>query len=170
MLYKETREVFNPQMKKTKLGSKNTSHKQMADGLSTLLADSYMLYIKTHNFHWNVEGPMFNTLHLMFIDQYTELWNALDLIAERIRALGEYAPGSYKQFASLTSIKESEKVPKATKMIEELLAGHEIVIQTARKLFPLAEDQNDEVSCDLLTQRLQIHEKTAWMLRSLLAT
>lgn len=157
-------------MKKAKLGFKSTSQKEMAHGLSTLLADSYMLYIKTHNFHWNVEGPMFNTLHIMFMDQYTELWNALDLIAERIRALGEYAPGSYKQFAALTSIKESEKVPKATKMIEELLAGHEIVIQTARKLFPLAEDQNDEVSCDLLTQRLQVHEKTAWMLRSLLAT
>lgn len=157
-------------MKKAKLGFKSNSQKEMAQGLSTLLADSYMLYIKTHNFHWNVEGPMFNTLHLMFMDQYTELWNALDLIAERIRALGEYAPGSYKQFASLTSIKESEKVPKATKMIEELLAGHEIVIQTARKLFPLAEEQHDEVSCDLLTQRLQIHEKTAWMLRSLLAS
>lgn len=157
-------------MKKAKLGFKSNSQKEMSQGLSTLLADSYMLYIKTHNFHWNVEGPMFNTLHLMFMDQYTELWNALDLIAERIRALGEYAPGSYKQFAALTSIKESEKVPKATKMIEELLAGHEIVIQTARKLFPLAEDEHDEVSCDLLTQRLQIHEKTAWMLRSLLAT
>ncbi len=157
-------------MKKAKLGFKSASQKEMAHGLSTLLADSYMLYIKTHNFHWNVEGPMFNTLHLMFMDQYTELWNALDLIAERIRALGEYAPGSYKQFSALTSIKESEKVPKATKMIEELLAGHEVVIQTARQLFPLAEDQHDEVSCDLLTQRLQIHEKTAWMLRSLLAT
>jgi starvation-inducible DNA-binding protein len=157
-------------MKKAKLGFKSTSQKEVAHGLSTLLADSYMLYIKTHNFHWNVEGPMFNTLHLMFMDQYTELWNSLDLIAERIRALGEYAPGSYKQFAALTSIKESEKVPKATKMIEELLAGHEIVIQTARKLFPLAEDQHDEVSCDLLTQRLQVHEKTAWMLRSLLAS
>ncbi|MBC7754940.1 MAG: DNA starvation/stationary phase protection protein [Moraxellaceae bacterium] len=157
-------------MKKAKLGFKSNSQKEMSQGLSTLLADSYMLYIKTHNFHWNVEGPMFNTLHLMFMDQYTELWNSLDLIAERIRALGEYAPGSYKQFAALTSIKESEKVPKATKMIEELLAGHEIVIQTARKLFPLAEDEHDEVSCDLLTQRLQVHEKTAWMLRSLLAT
>lgn len=156
-------------MKKAKLGFKSESHKEMAHGLSTLLADSYMLYIKTHNFHWNVEGPMFNTLHLMFMDQYTELWNALDLIAERIRALGVYAPGTYKQFSDLTSIKESDKVPKAMKMIEELLAGHEIVIQTARKLFPVAEDQHDEVTCDLLTQRLQIHEKTAWMLRSLLA-
>jgi starvation-inducible DNA-binding protein len=154
-------------MKKAKLGLNN--QKEIATGLSALLADSYMLYIKTHNFHWNVEGPMFNTLHIMFMEQYTELWNALDLIAERIRALGEYAPGSYKQFASLTSITESEKVPKAMKMIEELLKGHEIVIQTARKLFPLAGDQNDEVTCDLLTQRLQVHEKTAWMLRSLLS-
>lgn len=156
-------------MKKAKLGFKDSSQKAVATGVSALLADSYMLYIKTHNFHWNVEGPMFNTLHQMFMDQYTELWNALDLIAERIRALGEYAPGTYKQFADLTSIKESDKVPKATKMIEELLAGHEIVIQTARKIFPLAEAQHDEVTCDLLTQRLQVHEKTAWMLRSLLA-
>lgn len=156
-------------MKKAKLGFKRSSQKAMATGVSALLADSYMLYIKTHNFHWNVEGPMFNTLHQMFMAQYTELWNALDLIAERIRALGEYTPGTYKQFADLTSIKESDKVPKATKMIEELLEGHEIVIHTARKLFPIAEEQNDEVTCDLLTQRLQVHEKTAWMLRSLLA-
>lgn len=154
---------------KSKLGFKNSSHKEIAQGLSTLLADSYMLYIKTHNFHWNVEGPMFNTLHLMFMEQYTEIWNALDLIAERIRAVGEYAPASYKQFSELTSIKESEKVPKATQMIKELLEGHETVIRTARSIFPIAEEQNDEVSCDLLTQRLQIHEKTAWMLRSLLA-
>ena len=156
-------------MKKAKLGFKSASHKEISKGLSTLLADSYMLYIKTHNFHWNVEGPMFSQLHLLFMDQYTELWNALDLIAERIRALGEYAPGTYKQFAELTSIKESEKVPKAMKMVEELLAGHEIVIKTARDLFPVADDQHDEVSCDLLTQRLQVHEKTAWMLRSILA-
>lgn len=154
---------------KSKLGFKSNSHKEIANGLSVLLADSYMLYIKTHNFHWNVEGPMFNTLHQMFMDQYTELWNALDLIAERIRAVGEYAPGSYKQFAALTSIKESEKVPKANQMIKELLDGHEIVIRTARGLFQIAEDQNDEVSCDLLTQRLQVHEKTAWMLRALLS-
>ncbi len=154
-------------MKKIKLGIKDTNRKQITEGLSKFLADSYMLYVKTHNYHWNVEGPMFNTLHVMFMDQYTELWNALDLIAERIRALGEYAPGSYKEFSRLTSITESEKVPKAMKMVEELLEGHEIVTQTARKLLTIAGDASDEVTCDLLTQRLQIHEKTAWMLRSL---
>ncbi|MFN3453746.1 MAG: Dps family protein [Pseudobdellovibrio sp.] len=154
---------------KIQIGMKDSQRKEITQGLSALLADSYMLYIKTHNFHWNVEGPMFNTLHLMFMEQYTELWNALDLIAERIRSLGEYAPGSYKQFAALTSIKETDKVPKAEKMIEELISGHEIVIQTARKLLPLADEAHDEVTADLLTQRLQIHEKTSWMLRSLLA-
>ena len=142
---------------------------EIAKGLSKFLADTYTLYLKTHNFHWNVEGPMFNTLHIMFMEQYTELWNALDVIAERIRALGEYAPGTYKQFAELTSIEESEKVPKADKMILELLKGHEIVTQTARSLYPAAEAGADEVSMDLLTQRLQVHEKTAWMLRSLLS-
>ncbi len=154
-------------MKKIKLGIKEQNRKQITEGLSKFLADSYMLYMKTHNFHWNVEGPMFNTLHVMFMDQYTELWNALDLIAERIRALGEYAPGSYKEFSKLTSISESEKVPKAMKMIDELLLGHETVIQTARNLLSLADEASDEVTCDLLTQRLQIHEKTAWMLRAL---
>lgn len=153
--------------KNIKLGINNSSRKEITVGLSKLLADSYMLYIKTHNYHWNVEGPMFNTLHVMFMDQYTELWNALDLIAERIRALGEYAPGTYKEFARLTSITESEKVPKAMKMVEELLSGHEIVTQTARSLLKAAGEVSDEVTCDLLTQRLQIHEKTAWMLRSL---
>ena len=128
-----------------------------------------MLYIKTHNYHWNVEGPMFNTLHQMFMAQYTELWNSLDLIAERIRALGEYAPGTYKQFAKLTSITESEKIPKAEKMIVELLDGYHTVIQTARSLYPVAEAGNDEVTLDLLTQRLQVYEKTAWMLRSLIS-
>ncbi len=151
-----------------KLGIKESSRQEITEGLSKLLADSYMLYIKTHNYHWNVEGPMFNTLHVMFMDQYTELWNALDLIAERIRALGEYAPGSYKEFARLTSIKESDKVPKAMKMVEELLAGHEIVTQTARGLLAAADEAQDEVTCDLFTQRLQVHEKTAWMLRSLM--
>lgn len=143
--------------------------KLVADGLSHLLADSYMLYIKTHNFHWNVEGPMFNTLHQMFMVQYTEIWNALDLIAERIRALDAYAPGSYAQFSKMTKIKESSKVPKAMKMVEELLDGHEAVAQTARSIFAAAESAQDEATCDLLTQRLQVHEKTAWMLRSLLA-
>jgi starvation-inducible DNA-binding protein len=156
-------------MKKQNLGIDSKSQKKIAEGLSHLLADSYMLYIKTHNFHWNVEGPMFNTLHIMFMGQYTEIWNALDLIAERIRALGEYAPGTYAQFSEMTRIIESPKVPKATKMIEELLSGHEIVAQTARSIFAAAEDGRDEATCDLLTQRLQVHEKTAWMLRSLLA-
>lgn len=155
-------------MSKAKLGMKPKGQKAIADGLSRLLADSYLLYVKTHNFHWNVEGPQFNTLHTMFMGQYTEIWNALDDIAERIRALGEYAPGSYAQFAKLSSIKESEKVPEATKMIKELLEGHEVVIQTARSAFPVAEEENDQATCDLLTQRMNIHEKTAWMLRSLL--
>jgi len=154
---------------KIQIGVSDSQRKAITNGLSALLADSYMLYIKTHNFHWNVEGPMFNTLHVMFMDQYTELWNSLDLIAERIRSLGEYAPGSYKQFAKLTSIVESDKVPKAEKMIKELIEGHEIVIQTARKILPAADEAHDEVTCDLLTQRLQVHEKTSWMLRSLLA-
>lgn len=152
-----------------KLGIKTDNRHKVAAELAHLLADSYMLYIKTHNYHWNVEGPMFNSLHNMFMAQYTELWNALDLIAERIRALGDYAPGSYKQFAELTSIRESDKIPKAMKMVEDLLAGHEVVIRTARKLFHQAEAADDEVTCDLLTQRLQVHEKTAWMLRSLLS-
>ncbi len=152
---------------KIKLGIADHKRINITEGLSKFLADSYMLYIKTHNYHWNVEGPMFNTLHVMFMDQYTELWNALDLIAERIRALGEYAPGTYKEFAKLTSITESDKVPKAMKMVEDLLEGHEIVTQTARHLLAEAEEAKDQVTCDLLTQRLQIHEKTAWMLRSL---
>lgn len=155
--------------KQIDIGISNKERKQITDGLSALLADSYMLYIKTHNFHWNVEGPMFNTLHTMFMDQYTELWNALDTIAERIRALGEYAPGSYKQFAALTSIEESEKVPKADKMIAELIKGHEVVIQTARKLLPVCSEAHDDVTAGVLTDRLEIHEKTSWMLRSLLA-
>lgn len=151
------------------IGISDKERKQITNGLSALLADSYMLYIKTHNFHWNVEGPMFNTLHVMFMGQYTELWNALDTIAERIRSLGEYAPGSYKQFAALTSIEESEKVPKAEKMIAELIKGHEVVIQTARRLIPVCAEAHDEVTAGILTDRLEIHEKTSWMLRSLLA-
>lgn len=141
----------------------------IADGLSRLLADSYVLYLKTHGFHWNVEGPMFNTLHVMFMDQYTELWNALDLIAERIRALGHYAPASASAYGALTSIKESPKVPKAMDMVRELLAGHEAAAKTARSVLPAAEAADDQATLDLLTQRLNIHEKTAWMLRSLLA-
>jgi starvation-inducible DNA-binding protein len=159
----------NKKAQKIEIGLSSAARQAITHGLSELLADSYMLYIKTHNFHWNVEGPMFNTLHVMFMDQYTELWNSLDLIAERIRSLGEYAPGSYKQFSELTSIKESEQVPKAEKMISQLIEGHEAVIQTARRLIPVADESHDEVTCDLLTQRLQVHEKTSWMLRSLLA-
>lgn len=137
-------------------------------GLSRLLADTYSLYLKTHNFHWNVEGPMFNTLHLMFMGQYTELWNALDAIAERIRSLGYPAPGTYGQFSRLTSIEETEGVPEALEMVRLLVAGHEAVTRTARGAFPAAEKGGDESTADLLTQRLQVHEKTAWMLRSLL--
>jgi starvation-inducible DNA-binding protein len=154
---------------KINIGISNSDRKKVADGLSKLLADSSILYLKTHNFHWNVEGPMFNTLHQMFMEQYTELWNALDLIAERIRALGEYAPGSYKKYAKLTSLSESEEVPNATAMIQQLLEGHEAVARTARSIFPAAEKAGDEASLDLLTQRIQLHEKTAWMLRSLLS-
>jgi starvation-inducible DNA-binding protein len=137
-------------------------------GLSALLADSYTLYLTTHNFHWNVTGPMFNTLHLMFMDQYTEQWNALDLIAERIRALGHPAPGTYKEFVKLASIKEVEGVPKATDMIRFLVASQEATARTARELFPVVSAANDQPTADLLTQRLEVHEKTAWMLRSLL--
>jgi starvation-inducible DNA-binding protein len=150
------------------IGIGKKERKEISEGLSKLLADSYTLYLKTHNFHWNVEGPMFNTLHQMFMDQYTELWNALDLIAERIRALGHYAPGTYKQFVKLSSIEESDKVPKAQDMIKQLLQGHEVVARTARNVIEAADAGNDEATLDLLTQRIQLHEKTAWMLRSLL--
>lgn len=140
----------------------------IAAGLSILLADSYTLYLKTHNFHWNVTGPMFQTLHLMFEQHYTELATAVDLIAERIRALGVPAPGSYAEFGKLTSIKEASGVPKAQEMIRQLLDGHEVTSKTASKAFPAAEKVGDQATMDLLTQRLQVHEKTAWMLRSLL--
>lgn len=147
----------------------NTEQRQaIAKGLSRLLADTYTLYLKTHNFHWNVTGPMFNTLHLMFEQQYTELALAVDLIAERIRALGVFAPGSYRQFVELTSIKEESQVPNATDMIRQLMQGQEAVVRTAREIFPTAEKAQDESTVDLLTQRMQLHEKTAWMLRSLL--
>jgi len=147
----------------------NTEQRQaLAKGLSRLLADSYTLYLKTHNFHWNVTGPMFSTLHLMFETQYTELALAVDLIAERIRALGIYAPGSYRQFSELTSIKEEVSVPSAIEMIRQLVQGQETVVRTAREMFPLVEEAGDESTADLLTQRMQLHEKTAWMLRSLL--
>jgi starvation-inducible DNA-binding protein len=150
------------------IGINNEDRQQIADGLSKLLADTYTLYLKTHYFHWNVTGPMFNTLHLMFETQYTELALAVDLVAERIRSLGVYAPGTYAQFSKLTSIDETVDVPKANDMIRELVAGHEAVCRTARSVFPAAEKASDEATSDLLTQRLQVHEKTAWMLRSLL--
>ena len=141
---------------------------KIAEGLSRLLADSYTLYLMTHNFHWNVTGPMFNTLHLMFMEQYTEQWNALDQIAERIRALGFPAPGTYKEFVKLASVKEVEGAPKALDMVGHLVAAQEATARTARELFPVVEDAADQPTADLLTQRLDIHEKTAWMLRSLL--
>jgi starvation-inducible DNA-binding protein len=153
---------------KIDIGIATKDREVIADELSHLLADSYTLYLQSHNFHWNVTGPMFQTLHLLFMEHYTELWNALDLIAERIRSLGIAAPGTYKQFTKLASIKEVEGVPSAKQMIRILVAGQEAVAKTARKAFTAAESANDQPTCDLLTQRLQVHEKNAWMLRSLL--
>jgi starvation-inducible DNA-binding protein len=150
------------------IGISSKDRNAIADGLSQLLADSYTLYLQTHNFHWNVTGPMFQTLHLMFMDQYTELWNALDLIAERVRALGFAAPGTYRQFVRLASIREVEGVPQAGEMIRILLAGQEAVAKTARRTFAAAAAANYQPTSDLLTQRMQVHEKNAWMLRSLL--
>ncbi|MDQ3003508.1 MAG: DNA starvation/stationary phase protection protein [Fibrobacterota bacterium] len=140
----------------------------IADGLSKVLADTYTLYLKTHNYHWNVTGPMFQTLHLMFEGQYNELALAVDLVAERIRALGLPAPGTYEDFARLASIKEEAGVPGAQDMIKKLVQGHEAVVRTSRSVFPVAEKSSDQPTMDLLTQRMQVHEKTAWMLRSLL--
>ena len=150
------------------IGINKKDRAKIAQGLSRLLADSYTLYLMTHNFHWNVKGPMFNTLHLMFMQQYTEQWNALDLIAERIRALDFPAPGTYKEFVKLASVKEVEGVPKAIDMIRHLVAAQEATARTARELFPVVEKASDQPTADLLTQRLEVHEKTAWMLRSLL--
>ncbi|MBW4447398.1 MAG: DNA starvation/stationary phase protection protein [Spirirestis rafaelensis WJT71-NPBG6] len=154
--------------KNVNIGIDDTSRAKIAEGLSRLLADTYTLYLKTHNFHWNVKGPMFQTLHLMFETQYTELALAVDLIAERIRALGYPAPGTYSEYAKLSSIAETPGVPKATDMIRLLVEGQEAVVRTARSIFPVVEEVNDEPTADLLTQRMQVHEKTAWMLRSLL--
>jgi starvation-inducible DNA-binding protein len=151
------------------IGISDKDRKKIAEGLSRLLADTYTLYLKTHNFHWNVTGPMFNTLHLMFETQYNELALAVDSIAERIRALGVHAPGSYKEFAKLSSIPEADGVPAAEEMIRQLVEGQEAVVRTARAIFPSTEAANDEPTADLLTQRMQTHEKTAWMLRSMLA-
>ncbi|QNM94698.1 Dps family protein [Chitinimonas koreensis] len=150
------------------LGIDETKRQAIAEGLSRLLADTYTLYLQTHNFHWNVTGPMFNTLHLMFEQQYTELALAVDLVAERIRALGFPAPGTYAAFDRLSTVKEVDGVPPAKEMIAILLKGQEAVVRTARGLLPLVGEVGDEASADLLTQRLQVHEKTAWMLRSLL--
>jgi starvation-inducible DNA-binding protein len=146
----------------------DAERRAIAEGLSRLLADTYTLYLKTHNFHWNVTGPQFNTLHQMFELQYTELALAVDIIAERIRALGEFAPGSYAAYSRLSSIKEAEAVPDATEMIRQLAEDQAAVVRTARSLFPLADAAHDEPTADLLTQRMQIHEKTAWMLRAML--
>jgi len=150
------------------IGIPSEQRRQIATGLGQVLADTSVLYGKTHGFHWNVTGPMFNTLHLMFMGQYTELWNALDVIAERIRALGFPAPYGGKTIAALSSIAETDGVPEAMAMVRELVADHEAVARTARSVFSLASEANDQPSADLLTKRLQIHEKTAWMLRSLL--
>jgi len=153
---------------KIDIGIDEAKRKEIAAGLSRVLADTYTLYLKTHNFHWNVTGKMFQTLHLMFETQYNELALAVDLVAERIRALGVPAPGTYKQFAQLSSIKEDDGVPKAEDMVAKLVEGHETVARTAREVFKSAESASDQPTCDLLTQRMQTHEKTAWMLRSLL--
>lgn len=150
------------------IGIGEADRQAIAEGLSRLLADSYTLYLKTHNYHWNVVGPMFNTLHLMFETQYNELALAVDQIAERIRALGLPAPGSYREFAALSSVPEDEDAPDAPEMIRRLVEGQETVVRTARSIFPAVEQANDEPTADLLTQRMQVHEKTAWMLRSML--
>lgn len=154
--------------KKINISIPEKEREEIAVGLKKLLADSYTLYLKTHNYHWNVTGPMFQTLHLMFMEQYTELWNSIDTIAERIRTLGHFAPGTYREYANLSSIKEDESVPKAVDMIRNLVEGHGQTIKTAREIINPANTANDEATLDLVTQRLTVHEKTAWMLRSLL--
>ena len=152
-----------------KIGISTKDRELISEGLAHLLADTYTLYLTTHNFHWNVTGPMFNTLHTMFMEQYTELWNAVDPIAERIRSLGHFAPGSYSQFGQLTSLPDAPvSPPKALDMVRILVEGNEAVARTARELFPLADKASDEPTADLLTQRLTVHEQNAWMLRSLL--
>lgn len=150
------------------IGIKESDRKDIGEGLARLLADSYTLYLKTHNYHWNVTGPMFQTLHLMFETHYTELAIAVDLIAERIRALGLPAPGTFAEFGRLTAVKEEPGVPIAQDMIKHLIEAHETVLKTIRSVFPTVENAKDQVTADLLTQRMQVHEKTAWMLRSLL--
>ena len=151
------------------IGIEEKDRKAISEALARLLADTYTLYLKTHNFHWNVTGPLFNTLHLMFEQQYTEMALAVDGIAERIRALGEFAPGSYAVFGKLTRVEEATDVPDAEETMRQLVTGHETVVRTAREAFPRADEVGDEPTCDLLTQRMQVHEKAAWMLRSMLA-
>ena len=155
-------------MVKIDTGIKPADRRAIADGLARVLADSYTLYLKTHKYHWNVTGPMFQTLHLMFEAQYTELAMAVDEIAERIRALGALSPGSYREFTALNSVGEDEDEPNASEMIRRLVKGQETVVRTARAAFPAAEQAGDQATIDLLTRRLQVHEKAAWMLRSLL--
>ena len=151
------------------IGIGEKERKDIAEGLSKVLADTYTLYLKTHNYHWNVTGPMFQTLHLMFETHYNELWLAVDLIAERIRALGFPAPGTYAEFTRLASIKEEPGVPPAEEMIRKIVQGHEAVVRISRSVFAIADKSSDQPTLDLLTQRMQVHEKTAWMLRSMLA-
>lgn len=163
------KKAVKPQAPRISIGISEKDRAAVAGGLSRLLADTYTLYLTTHNFHWNVTGPMFNTLHTMFMEQYTELWNAVDPIAERIRALGHPAPGSYAQFGKLSSLKDAPPdPPPALEMVRILVQGHEAVARTARSVFALAEKADDQPTADLLTQRMDIHEKAAWMLRSLL--
>lgn len=154
---------------KINIGIEEDQRKAIAHGLSVLLADTYTLYLKTHNYHWNVTGPMFQTLHTLFETHYNELALAVDEIAERIRALSEFAPGSYKEYAKLTSIKEADGIPSAEEMIKDLVKGQEAIAKTARSIVPVADAASDEVTLDLLTQRMTVHEKNAWMLRSLVA-
>lgn len=154
---------------KINIGIDEEQRKAIAHGLSVLLADTYTLYLKTHNYHWNVTGPMFQTLHTLFETQYNELALAVDEIAERIRALGEFAPGSYKEYAKLTNLKEADGIPAAEEMIKDLVKGQEAIAKTARSIVPVADGASDEVTLDLLTQRMTVHEKNAWMLRSLVA-
>ena len=151
------------------IGITENNRKEIVKGLNALLADSYTLYLKTHNYHWNVTGPMFNTLHLMFEQQYTELSTAVDEIAERIRALGEFAPGSYSAYAALTSIPEDIDVPDAETMVKNLVIAQETIAREARNVMKIVSEAGDEPTADLLTQRMQVHEKTAWMLRSLIS-
>jgi starvation-inducible DNA-binding protein len=165
----EKSQAAHPGAPPIRIGISDKDRATIAQGLATLLADTYTLYLTTHNFHWNVTGPLFNTLHTMFMTQYTELWGAVDPIAERIRSLGHPAPGSYAQFSKLSSLPDAPTTPpKALEMVRVLVEGHEAVARTARTIFPLADSAHDEPTADLLTQRLTVHEQTAWMLRSLL--